>query len=199
MMYNETVRKPMKMVLDHVELDGLIKLIAKEPSTVIALITPDARKMSKEEWKQYTKGTDEKWGLDHRGPYPGHFQMSDVWMPQKLATKEGESPRVLQAYTPVDFAMPVADVTEETYRELKERIERESFRAVKYVRGNDAKGRVNAFYIGNLRQDYVIPEGIKECMPIAGDSFLDRQARDVLIPRVVFDLCLFEIEKDVKR
>ena len=189
-MYDDLVRRPFQLVMDNVKLEGLTKLVANGYSTGITLVSPDLEKISQEEFRREW----EEWNATHKGPYPTNVRLSTVWMAQKLLTKKGKSPRIIQAYTPIRFFMPMPVAEEETYGRLKKRIEKESMRAVKYVRGVGVKGKVNAFYIGNLDHDYIIPSSTKQCMPIAGDGFLDRIARDVLIHRVVFDLSLFEIE-----
>jgi len=194
MMYDKVVEKPMEMVLDGVRLEGLTKLIAQGYSTGSTFTTPDMHKMPIEEWRENVKKLDDKWKRTHKGPYPTDLHLSTVWMPQKLVTKDGKSPKIIQAYTPVKYGLPIADLTEETYGELKQRIEKESMRAVEHIKGVDVKGEVNAFYIGNLREDWVVPSSARQCMPICGDSFLDRPARDIFVPRIAYELCLFEIE-----
>lgn len=191
MMYDDLVRKPTQMVLDEVKLAGLTKLIAEGPSLGLTFGTPDMDKMPVEEWRKKVEEEMEAWKRTYKGPYPIHIYLSTVWMPQKLVTEDGKSPKIVQAYTPIKFELPTAE--KETFGELKERIEKESMRAVEYVRGVGVRGKVNAFYTGNLRTDWVVLGSTRQCMPICGDSFLDKPARDTFVPRIAYDLCLFEI------
>jgi hypothetical protein len=44
-----------------------------------------------------------------------------------------------------------------------------------------------------LGKEHVVDETIKHCLPITGGSFGNSLADDILIPRLIFDLSLFEI------
>jgi len=95
MMYNDLVREPMQMVVDEVELEGLTKLVATGYSVGITLVSPDSEKTSAEERKREREERRET----HKGPHPTEVLMSIVNMAQKLVTKDGESPRIIQTYT----------------------------------------------------------------------------------------------------
>ncbi len=192
MMYDDMVRKPMQKVLDEVKLEGLIKLISQGCSTGHHFITPDIDKYTQLDWAKKIELEINEWDKTHKGPNPNFYYISRVWMPQKLITKERLDATIIQAYAPLRFILPLSE--KETYKELKERIEKESLRAVEYTR-KESMGKVNAFYVGNLGKDYIIPDLEDGCSLISGDSFLNRIAKDILVPRIVFNLSLFEIKE----
>lgn len=172
---NQERRVRMQQVLDEVKLEGLIKLVASDKGIGITIVSPDSAEERKE----------------HRSS--SLYQvMSTVWMPSKVETKDKRKPIILQAYSPINFELPM--VKNETYRSLKERIERESMRAVEHVRGVDIRGNVNAFLVSDLKDTFVVSPSVESCIPVAGYSFLEGPAKDALIPRVTYNLCLFEIE-----
>jgi len=187
-------------ILNQVNLEGLTKLVVEgEDPTGLYFMTPDMGKVSKEEWKEKCIKEREERERTQSGPYPLDLHLSSVWTPKRLVTQDGETPKITQAYTPIKFFIPIAE--EETSEELKERIERESMIMVEsvteeYVRDKSVDREVNAFYVGNLNRENEIVETIKHCVPVKGvfPMFLNEPARNILIPRVAFDLCLFEIE-----
>ena len=193
---NQMVREPMEMVMEEIELEGLTKLVAKGHRIGLSFGSPDIEKKSKEEKDNEMQRWRDSVNLEGRAfvePYPVHKYLSTVWVSGRLVTLESKKPKFLQVYTPIRFMIPVPE-TDETLRGLKDRIEEDSTRVVEEIRKSSNGGEVNAYYLGNLELDYVLENTHKQNMPIAGERFLSNLARNVLIPRYVFDLCLFNIK-----
>ncbi|MBI4143656.1 hypothetical protein HY486_00215 [Candidatus Woesearchaeota archaeon] len=186
MIYDTVIRQPNQAVMAEVNLTGLTKLVAEESPLSILLVSPDVKKKSKEQ-----KELEMTEWREHRSPYPTEVRVNYVKIPGRVLTKNGKFPKILHAYLPIRFAMPIAE--EETYGDVKQRIEKESMRAVKRLQ--EYRKEANAFCIVNLDVcAYELSNSAKQCMPISGDNFIDDTARRVLIPRITFDLCLFLIE-----
>lgn len=185
MIANEQVQR-LEQILEQVEIPGLTKLVHLEK------YIHTSGNYSSPEWKQMS--VEERREIVYNREHYKHVER--LYVPKEVTTVSRERPRIKQAYSPVSVALPVSE--DETYQQLKERIEKEIGRVVKHTKESYGDSNVNAYYIGDLTLGYIIPEerrsGIAVCMPIAGERFLEQPVKEVLFPRWTFDLALFEIE-----
>jgi hypothetical protein len=181
-------------IIDKVRLDGLIRLIAEPSLGCLVFNSPNWKKMSGDDWsKKYTTECEE-WERTKIGHYPPHYYSSCTLAGKPLTTLDGKSPRILQAYSPIRFELPVAK--NENYHELMERIEEESMRMVNHMRRED-KTAINSFYMGNLRLDWVLCV-FRSCPVIPTHrTIFDERIGDFFVPRYTYDFCLFKIDEDV--
>jgi len=169
---------PYQKLAEALELRGLIKLIAKDnPTLRLCLFSPNRK------------------------------ERSFLKFPSTLIREDEEKFRILHAYTPNQYQISFAEM--ETYLEFKDRIEQECMKTVNYVHKNNKK--VNAFYIANLKENYVIRDNLidgnyftgevelgneitKNMNPYENDSLLNEIAKEIVVKKLVFDLCLYEIQ-----
>ena len=180
-------RTALEQVVSAIEVPHLTKLVTLETGWREGnVFSPEWERLTKEELGK----KDDEWIEE---------QVDRFEYAKKLTTSDGKSPIILQAYNPMVIPLPLGD--DETYRQLKERIEGLIAHGAEIVRAGfwEPVNVLNAYHIGKVRLEYRIPneraETIIACMPIAGDSFLSKPASELLKSRWTFTLTYFNIEE----
>lgn len=189
---NEERLRMEEILAKYVQLEGLTKLVALDTGNVQGIAFSSAwHQMSREDRRRILNGSF----------HDRFHHVEEFLYPKRLTTSTGESPRIAYAYTPMTVLLIPED--DETYQQLKERIEHKVMKVVTYIRekqnGIIKNNRVDAYYVGELAFEHRVPlelqESIFSCTPIAGTSYLSRKpANEYLFPRWKFDLSLFALD-----